>query len=40
MSLMESEKAVAVLGLDFSNYSDTCSQIYHKQDNQPIGWYR
>lgn len=35
MALMENEKAEAVLGLDFGSDSDTCSQIYHKQDNQP-----
>lgn len=33
MGLMETEKAVAVLGLDFSKDFDTHSQIYHKKDN-------
>lgn len=35
IALMENEKAKAVLGLDFSNCSSTCSPIYHKKDNQP-----
>lgn len=34
MGLMENEKAVAVLHLDFSKGFDAHSQIYHKQDNQ------